>query len=378
MTRILLPCLAASVAATGAFAAGVERSVTPIGVMFEPGTYAELSFSTAQPRTSGRESNAGLVQGFLLDGAPSGDMTAGFSTVGLAYKQQLTPAVALGLFYDQPYGADTAYPAGTGYYAAGSRAELESHSVTAVLKYSFPSNVSVYGGLRYQTLSATADLPYIQGGYTVDGERDEAAGYLVGVAYERPEIAFRVSLTYASEIEHTLATTEIAPIFAAPMVGISPTGVVADETDLVTPQSVTLNFQTGIAADTLLFGAARWAEWTEFAIAPPGYEALAGEPLVEYEDDRWTYSLGIGRRLNETWSVAATLGYEPETGSGGGNLGPTDGFKSVGLGATYTQGDVEVTGGVNYIWLGDAETPQGSEFEDNEAVAAGLKVGYRF
>ncbi len=376
MARLLLACFAATVAAPAAFAGGVERAVTPLGALFEPGSYAEFSFSAVQPRTSGREAELGAVGPFLLDGATSGDMTVGFSNFGLAFKQQLTPAVALGLFYDQPYGADVAYPAGTGYYAEGARAELDSQALNAVLKYTLPSNVSVYGGLRYQTLSAQADLPYIQGGYVVDGERDEALGYLVGVAYERPDIALRVGLTYASEIEHVLDTTETAAIFVP--AGISPTGVVTDETTVVTPQSVTLDFQTGIAADTLLFGSVRWAEWTRFVIAPSAYAALVGESLVDYEDDRWTYTLGLGRRLNETWSVAGTLGYEPQTGSTAGNLGPTDGFRSVGLAATYAQGAVEVTGGLRYIWIGDATTPQGSDFEDNDALAAGLRVGYTF
>ena len=79
------------------------------------------------------------------------NMSVGYGVVGLAYKQQLSPrTVSLGLFFDQPYGANIAYPDGTNYYAEGATAELDTNTLTAVLRYEFPNNISVYGGLRYQ------------------------------------------------------------------------------------------------------------------------------------------------------------------------------------------------------------------------------------
>ena len=39
-------------------------------------------------------------------------------------------------------------------------------------------------------------------------------------------------------------------------------------TDLETPQSVQLDFQTGVAPKTLVFGYVRWVDWTEFNVTP--------------------------------------------------------------------------------------------------------------
>ncbi len=372
--RRLITTILAGATATSAQAGGIERALLPLGVLFEEGSYAELSFSGALPDVSGTASS-------MFGGFDSGDMAVGYGNVAAAYKSDLTEELSLGVFFNEPYGANIGYPGGTNYYAQGATAELDTNSLTAILKYRFPSDVSVYGGLRYQTLSAEADLPYYglgtplgPVGYTADGDQDEAWGYLVGVAYERPDIALRVGLTYSSEIEHELDVQEDSPIFPF-FFGSSS---INTSTQVTTPQSVTLDFQTGIAEDTLLFGAIRWVDWTEFEINPLGYSQLPYGALVDYEDDRWTYSIGVGRRLNEMWSVAGSIAYEPSTGSITGNLGPTDGFTAVGFGVTYEQANVSVTTGIRYVWLGDAETPQGSDFEDNTAVGGAITIGYSF
>ena len=142
-----------------------------------------------------------------------------------------------------------------------------------------------------------------------------------------------------------------------------------------------LELQSGIAEDTLLFGSIRWTAWDGYAITPNAYPTPSGN-LVDYDDDVWTYTLGIGRRLNENWAISASLGYEAEQDGFSGNLGPTDGFTSVGLGAEYTQGNISVGGGVRYIMIGNAETQLGggatSAFRDNHAIAFGLRVGVHF
>lgn len=62
-----------------------------------------------------------------------------------------------------------------------------------------------------------------------------------------------------------------------------------------------------------------------------------------------------------------------------GNLAPRDGFASIGVAATYTQGNTQITGGVRYIALGDATTQTiGANFADNSAIAAGIQVKYKF
>ena len=353
-------------AGSGALAGGIERTNQSVGVLFEQGRYLEFSMGGAVPSVSG-------VGGLVTPGATSGNMTSNFLQFGAAYKADLNDTWSYALIYDQPYGADVDYPAATGYFAGGSSAVFDSHALTGILQYNMPSNFSVYGGLRAQTIEAKADVPFL-GAYSADGERDFAFGYLVGAAYEKPEIALRVALTYISAIDHSLTTSEDSGFGTD---RVSPT-------EIETPQALNLEFQSGIAEDTLAFGSIRWVDWSEFAITPTDYGAISGgDPLVGFADDRITYTLGLGRRLNETWSVLSSLSYEKHTGSPTGNLGPTDGRLGATIGAIYTKDKVKITGGVTYVDLGNANTRVGpfvpaGIFTGNSAWGAGVKIGYSF
>ncbi|UOA27440.1 outer membrane protein transport protein [Pseudosulfitobacter sp. DSM 107133] len=347
-------------------AGGIDRSGQSILALFENGRYAEFSLGAVSPDTSGTAVAA-------LGGFGSGDMTSSFVQLGAAYKADINDRLSYALIYDQPFGADVDYPTGTGYFAGGATAELKSHALTGLLRYKFQNNFSVHGGIRVQSIEAAANVPFVDG-YSVNGSRDIGVGYLAGVAYERPDIALRVALTYNSGIEHDVATTENSGTF----------GTTTSTTQIETPQSVNLDFQTGIAQDTLLFGGIRWAEWSEFDISPANYATLTGgASLVSYADDVLTYTLGVGRRLNDNWAVSASVGYEKSNGGFASNLGPTDGFKSLALAAVYTQDNMKITTGIRYINIGDAQTTlngvtAASNFQDNHAIAIGVKVGYTF
>ena len=205
--------------------------------------------------------------------------------------------------------------------------------------------------------------------YDLATDKSTEIGYILGAAWERPDIAARVALTYMSERDHDLEGTET--LSGGPVPGGTFTTTL--------PQSVTLDFQSGVAADTLVFGSIKWTEWSEFNIAPVFYTGTTGLNLIDYDEDTWTLNLGVGRRFNENWSGAISVGYETGTGQPTGNLGPTEGQRSIGLGVTYTEGPMKVTTGVRYVELGDATTQTiGSTFEDNSAVAVGVKVGYSF
>ena len=339
----------------GAYAGGVERSTQSVGILFEKGRYAELSFGRFAPDVSGVSP--------LSPGASSGDMAGDYNSWSLGYKMDIGDRMAFAMILDEPIGADVNYATGTFYPAGGSTAKLSSSAITALLRYQFENNVSVYGGLRYQTVHGEVALT---GGYTLDTNYDSELGYVVGVAWEKPEIAARVALTYNSAITHSLESVEIG----SPTVGF----------DTEVPQSVNLEFQTGIAKDTLLFGSIRWVDWTSFIINPPLYDAVSPLPLVDYANDRITYNLGVGRRFSENWAGAVTIGYEKSDGAPTGNLGPSDGLKSIGIAATYTMDNVKITGGVRYVDIGDATTnpPVSGVFSDNSGVGVGIKIGYTF
>lgn len=362
--------------AGAAHAERLDRSGQSILPLFEPGGYAEISFGNVNPSVSGTFTSP-------FGSAGSGNMTTDYWQIGIAYKQQMTEAFSFGFIYDRPFGADVAYPLGTGYPIAGTTAELKTEAFTILGNYRFDSGFGMHGGVRIQRLEASANIvlpsppPAAPGNYRVEGQADEGLGYVLGVSYERPDIALRVALTYNSDIETKNRTVETSPV----------PGPTYSTTTISTPQSVNLDFQTGIAKDTLIFGSIRWVDWSEFDIDPGryplkcAYNAAANcGPLISYGDDSWTYTAGVGRRFNENWSGSLQLAYEKNDQSQpSSNLGPTSGRWGLTLGGRYEDGPYVVAGGLNYTWLGDVTTANiGGRFEDNHAVGIGVKLGYRF
>lgn len=339
---------------TIATAGGLDRSGQSIGVIFEDGDYAELSFGSVSPSITG-------VAVAPLGGTSSGSIAPDYTQFGLAYKTQLNDQLSLGIIFDQAFGADVAYDT-AGYVFNGATATVESRAVTALLRYEINSSFSVHGGVRYleaNGIYAVPALPPALGGtpaYTSTYSEGTGTGFVAGAAYERDDIAMRIALTYASEIE--LSTLEGT----------------AGDLNTTLPESINLDFQTGIAADTLLFGSVRYVAWDGFSLD----DTLVGS-ILSYDADVITYNVGVGRRLTDKLAASFSVGYERSTGEVTGNLGPTDGFISYQVGAAYTMDNgVEVSGGVRYVDIGDATTTIGSTFADNSAVGVGLKVAYSF
>ncbi|KQI72561.1 hypothetical protein AN191_05965 [Loktanella sp. 5RATIMAR09] len=342
-------------------AGGIDRSGNAYSVLFEDGNYAQLSFSTVNPDVSG-DYPAGL------GGGSTDNMAEGYLSFGAAVKYGVTDQIDLALFINQPFGANADY---TGGPYTGLNAEWKSTQVAAIAKYQASNAVSVYGGIRAVRSEATIGIPAALTGavpYTAETEADTQFGYVVGAAYEMPEIALRVSLTYESGMTHEFATSEA-------FVGASE---LDSTTDIELPQSVALDFQTGIAADTLLFGSVRWAEWSVWEVRPALYEGATMDRVTGIDDDVFTYRLGLGRRLNDELSVFGRVTFEDGNGGEASRLAPTDGSTSFGFGGSYAIDQIEITGGVEYALLGDATDGSSVEFEENSAIAFGLTVGYSF
>ncbi|MEY4697011.1 MAG: hypothetical protein RIT14_1439, partial [Pseudomonadota bacterium] len=150
-------------------------------------------------------------------------------------------------------------------------------------------------------------------------------------------------------------------------------------TEVELPQSLTLDFQSGVAADTLLFGSVKWAEWSVWEVRTALFETVSGgDAITGFDNDVITYQLGLGRKINENLSVFARAGYEKSTGGVASRLAPTDGMRSIGLGGSWKQDNVKITGGMEYVWLGDAVDGSATQFTDNHVMGFGLSVGYSF
>lgn len=299
--------------------------------------------------------------------------------MGLSYKHQFNENLSAAVIFEQPFGADIRYEMGNSVQLGGTEALVDSTTYTALLRYKFANNFSVHGGIRGSHASGEVTLngiayggppPNGVSGYNVKLDDLWGTGWVAGAAYEVPDIAARVSLTYNSPIEHDFDTHEnLAP-------GVTST------TTVKTPRSWTLEGQTGVAADTLVFGSIRWVKWSEFKVDPKVFTQATGGGLVDLEDTT-TYTIGVGRKFNENWSGSAAFSFEPEGDSDlVSPLAPSNGKKGITLAAIYTQDNLKITTGINYTKLGNARPETRDEARANmtgsDAWGIGVRIGYSF
>lgn len=373
MIRTIFGASTALVVGTlSAQAGGIDRSGQPISALFEKGNYVELSFGSVSPDVTGRD----------LLGNATGDVGADYLQFGFAYKRDINDRLSYALIVDQPFGADILYngsPATT--LLGGTRAVVDSVAATVLLRYKLDDNWSVHGGLRADYASAAIDLRGLGysslNGYSVRFSDDLAVGYVLGAAYEIPDIALRVALTYNSKLTHDFDTVETG--LPGPLAALNG---VQTNTTVNTPQSVNLDFQTGVAKDTLVFGQVRWVDWSSFLVSPRGFSQTPAGPSLVGLEDTITYTLGVGRRFSDTWSGAFSMSYEEKGNPLVSPLAPTNGRIGATLAAVYTMDDMKVTAGINYTKVGDANPQTGGasrgSMTDNSALGFGIKVGYSF
>ncbi|WEH95529.1 outer membrane protein transport protein [Acinetobacter johnsonii] len=399
----------ATVPMTGAFAAALDRSGQSISAFLQPGNYFEAGISVLDPDVSGKATaNYG--------GQETGDMAGDYYFPSAALKLQLTDKFSFGLIYDQPFGADAEYTSSAAFTSSNgdTSVEVDTQNISMIFGFQPTENWNIYGGGVYQTIkgnvelqgraySATASTTTGFSGYKASIKEDSAAGWLAGFAYQIPEIALKASVTYRSEIEHSLVVDESSSGTNIPVLLPVPALINANagkgSTDITTPQSVNLDFQTGIMANTVAFANVRWVNWKDFSIRPYAFGKASaaigpavGKPdgfdLVAYTDDQWSATVGVGRKLNDQWAGNISVGWDSGAGNPVTTLGPTEGYWNVGLGVQYSPTPATfIAGGVKYFWLGDAKAQSGAqfdtdsyvaEFEDSNALAYGLKIGYKF
>lgn len=304
-----------------------------------------------------------------------------------------------------------------------TKVNVDTHAISLIGGFQPTENWNIYAGAVYQTIEGEVNLRgqaySLYNGYDLSLSKDDAWGWLAGIAYQIPEIALKASLTYRSEIDYDINGVEnlsvlnnpekLAPVLAG-VLGVDTVTAAATinginkakgTTAITTPQSINLDLQSGIMENTVAFANIRWVDWSNFNIRPfkfglvsdivgklPQIARPNGFNLVEYDKDQWSVTTGIGRKLNDKWSASAAVGWDSGSGNPITTLGPTEGYWNVGLGFQYSPApEYFVAGGVKYFWLGDAKAQTGAqaggeqivaEFENNNAIAYGLKMGYRF
>lgn len=342
ITKLAFALMALS-AASLTQAAGLDRSGQEIKGFFNPGTYAEIDYAYINTDVSVYD-NAGNPFGITgnkadyKEGKNTGNATEDpYTFMRYGVKTDVNDNISIGVFYDEPFGAEVEYtgdntfvsrpgdrnlisadggPNGTPEFALQSilnpsvndpnydkntNVSVHTESWTGIV--GFKSNgFQVYGGPVIQKAKAEVHLrgqaygPLT--GYDANVNSDTDYGWLAGVAYSKPEIALNASLTYRSEIDHETAVGERVPAlgntftknqFIETYNKRNPNNLIdADlaarigqyattEATVTTPESVNLNIQTGLSKEYQLLGTldVRWVPWSDFSIVPPLYNAYS-------------------------------------------------------------------------------------------------------
>lgn len=384
MKQFLMGTVAVVVTAGAGVAGGIERAPQSLSILWEPGNYVEFAAGRASPDVSGRD--LPLAQGGVVlypGGRSTGDVANSYNFGSFGLKYQINDKLSAALIVEQPFGADVEYPSladGGSFNLGGTVADVSSTTYTALLRYRLEQGFAIHGGLRGShasgdvTLAGAAYGPV--NGYHVHLDDSWAAGYVLGVSWEKPEIAARISLTYNSPTEHDFDTTE--SLRGATVLG-------GTTTTVKTPRSWTLEGQTGVAPDTLAFASIRWVNWSEFKVRSDFFTSLPTleDGLVSL-DDTTTYVVGMARKFNDTWSGAASFTYEKAGNRLVSPLAPTTGRKAVSLAAIYTQDKWKVTTGITYAKLGNTQPETGTpdvprvSMKGSDLVGVSVKVGYSF
>lgn len=297
-----------SIAISSAHAAGIEYSKQSVAPFFEPGNYAELSYAYIDPKIEGTDATGNDID----------DMMDDFDLPGAAIKIAPTPNTALAVIYEKPFGVDTEYQEGSIFNnrLGTTEARVETTGITLLGGGKIIDNVWLYGGLEYQKLkgkvtgaqpvglttaisqvgevlgvsvadyynlvdkqnagtispSEAATLETVNGlanpvaesptYYTLDFEDKSTLVPVIGMAFEKPEIALRAALTYRAPAKYKVSGVEnlqvVLPTFAGGD-GVTPMPAaeglpLSGKTEVKMPQSVNLDFQTGLSEEYQLLG----------------------------------------------------------------------------------------------------------------------------
>ena len=372
-------------------AAGLERSNQSIQAFFEKGNYAEVSMLQVNPNVSGK------VQPVSSVGSPefsTGDMVNKQHYFQAALKLQPHPQVSVALLFDQPFFTDVDYQFDTNQPLSEiADVEFDSNNMTALVGYQPNANWNLFTGVSYQSFSGNLRIGthvenfYVD--YAVHFPKDHAWGWLVGASYQLPEYAFNTAITYRSKIKHHTNASESFwgfPLEIAPQ----------HATTIQTPESINLDFQTGLPAQNFLYASLRWVNWQDFKIQPIQFAAILQSEglgnqfnLIDYQKNQWSTRLGVAHQWSSKWITAVEGLWDSGAGNPASGLNPVDGYVGVGTGAVYHfNPKTFMIAGLHYLYFTKPDTVQPQSFitqissfsslEQREAWVYHLKLAHRF
>ncbi len=246
------------------FAAALESSSQSIAAFLQARHYVEFSTAMVDTNISGKTLRPDVNHPSTLTEISTPNFTDSFYISHVAFKLQPQPHWSLGLIYDQPFGTDIGYTLEPSSSSPADLVnavhfELNTQNLTALLGYQPNPSWNFYTGLSYQTLDTELKISGqsmgILADYMATTDQDPAVGWLTGISYEIPEYALKTSLTYRSRIQHKLQFHE--QMSSTPEISILNLSS-TQQISVNTPQSINLEFQSGITPRNLVYSTWRW------------------------------------------------------------------------------------------------------------------------
>ena len=254
-------------------------------------------------------------------------------------------------------------------------ADVTLNSLTLLSRYKLNNNMSLLGGINRYAIAGTGTVTTLGGHYEVTGDQIVP---IVGLAYEIEEIAMRVDLVIEPN-------TDINNFSAKTSANSSTATAAVTGESMKIPQTTTLNFQSGVSSNTLVYGTIRQGSWTDAQIAIPAVAGTSAEITSSFSN-KTSYSIGVAQRFSD--QLSSTLSYKTEAGSGSSSADfftLSNGSNTYSLGVRYTMGNATLSAGYSYTTLGDvtitgtgASTGLTATYANNTISAFGAKLGITF
>ena len=264
----------------------------------------------------------------------------------------------------------TGCPGNPANCSAVPSADVTLNSLALLSRYKFNNNISLIGGINRYAIAGTGTVTSLTGHYEVTGDQIVP---IVGLAYEISDIAMRLELVIEPN-------TNISNFTAKTSANSSTATAAVTGESMKIPQTTTLNFQSGVASNTLIYGTIRQGSWTDAQISIPAGNAAAA--ITSAFSNKTSYSVGVAQKFSEQFST--TFSYKTEAGSGSTSTDfftLSDGSQTYSVGARYAMGNMMLSAGYSYTVLGDVTVSAGgasATYANNTVSAFGAKIGITF
>ena len=369
-----------------ALAGGYELQTLDTSAMYEDGSFVSLSYASINSDLKGKDAGGTKVKTLKDQTLTNLAFKTQVGDFGLGLTTYRSGAIQMNGSSNSTFTGNSI----DGNYIPSANAEL--NTTAFLLNYNLNDSFSVIGGIKNNALNSF-NLTSIYGSYDVSSKSNNS--YVVGSAFEKPDIALRaeILLQPSSKIKTTGTYTSAAVDFPTAIENLGYTDIPAGVTGsfaatLNTPEMITLNFQSGIAADTLITGSIHQAKWKSSQVnvdVSTASAAINTAAAVSSDfSDATKYSIGLARKFSN--SLSSSISYNQEAGSGSTSTSTftmSNGSQSINLGFRYsfTQGNLSV--GMSHTMFKDVTVDANAltapiVYKNNTATTIGIKFSTNF